>query len=178
MGQSTSPFAGVKLSEQTRPISPGLDQRLFSSPPPSNPVALQPERPTVNQETRKPGTQEPGKQVNQETRKSGNPEPSKPVSQETRNPGTLSATPTALPAEDSTRELDLSKTPLYKATFLFTQEELDALEDLKLTLRRKYDVKSSKNDLMRCALHGLVENSHHEPEFGDLLKHLRARTSR
>jgi hypothetical protein len=53
---------------------------------------------------------------------------------------------------------DLDELPLYKASFVFTQEELEALEDLKLELRRELDAKVTKNDLIRSALHMLLED--------------------
>jgi hypothetical protein len=55
-------------------------------------------------------------------------------------------------------KFDLQETPLYKASFLFTQDELEALEDLKIELRRSYDQKVTKNDLIRSALHMLLED--------------------
>jgi hypothetical protein len=64
----------------------------------------------------------------------------------------------APPTIDSKPRFDLNETPLYKASFLFTQEELEALEDLKFELRRAYDNKVTKNDLIRSALHSLLEN--------------------
>ena len=41
---------------------------------------------------------------------------------------------------------------------IFTLEELEALEDLKLELRRELDAKVTKNDLIRSALHMLLED--------------------
>jgi hypothetical protein len=55
-------------------------------------------------------------------------------------------------------KFDLDDQPLYKATFAFTQDELEALEDLKLELRRAHDRRVTKNDLIRAGLHQLFED--------------------
>jgi hypothetical protein len=52
----------------------------------------------------------------------------------------------------------MSRYPLYKASYLFTQEEQEALEDLKLELSRQFGDKVFKNDLIRAALHLLIED--------------------
>jgi hypothetical protein len=127
------PFSGLRLSEQT---SDGkLDQRLFA-PQPAPPPAPKPEPP--------PAT-----------------EPAKPAAKPARP-----AQPQKQPKQPETHKLlaspaprfDLGDEPLYKASYLFTQAELEALEDLKLELRRQYDTKVTKNDLMRSALHLLLED--------------------
>jgi len=53
---------------------------------------------------------------------------------------------------------DLMDPPYRNDTFAFTDAELDAIEDMKLELRRKYDVRATKNNLVRCAVHLLVED--------------------
>ena len=53
---------------------------------------------------------------------------------------------------------DISLKPYRKDSFLFTDEEFEALEDLKTQLRRQYDLKATKNDLARCALEYLLED--------------------
>src|SRR5438105_3690807 len=52
---------------------------------------------------------------------------------------------------------ELDDEALYKATFTFSQPELEALEDLKLEFRRDHDSKITKNDIVRAAVHMLVE---------------------
>ena len=68
--------------------------------------------------------------------------------------------------------------PLWKGTFLFTQEELEALEDLKLDLRRKYDLKTTKNELARCALQGLLEDYYQRSGSSDVLRRLKKKATR
>jgi hypothetical protein len=62
------------------------------------------------------------------------------------------------PTDAAPTGLDLSELPTRKDTFMVTNEEFEALEDLKLTLRRRLDVRVTKNDLARCALAYLVED--------------------
>lgn len=123
------PFAGIRLSEQTTP--PKLEQRLFTSEPPKPAPAARPEAPAQPQASKAPAPSSPAAP--------------KPV------------TPQLAPAS-LTRRFDLKDLPLYKASYLFTMEELEALEDLKLELRRDLDTKTTKNDLIRAALHMLVED--------------------
>lgn len=56
------------------------------------------------------------------------------------------------------KSFDLDQRPYRKDSFLFTEEEFEALEDLKLELRRKFDLKATKNDLARCAIQNLIED--------------------
>jgi hypothetical protein len=63
-----------------------------------------------------------------------------------------------------------------KYTLAFTDEELEALEDLKLELRRRYDMKTTKTDLVRCGLWDLIEDFRRHGEQSRVLKRLRART--
>ena len=128
-----SPFAGVKLTEQT-PVKPaGLDQRLFQ---PDN----------GQKEAAEPSLQ-PSKVARKETSKVG--------TLETRNQGTLE--PLSVKVE---KELfDINQQAHRSNTFVFTDEELWALEDAKIELRRKYDLeKVTKYDIVRCALHCLLED--------------------
>ncbi len=80
----------------------------------------------------------------QEDRPEENKEPRKQGTQET-------SPPAALP-------FDINETPVKKETYVFTLTEAFALEDLKRDLRRTFDLKASKQDLLRCALHILVED--------------------
>ena len=83
-----------------------------------------------------------------------------PVSQETRKLETHESNRTASPSgrKPGSQEFRLAEEPYIKNTFLLTQREHDALEDLKLTLRRKHGLRRTKNDLIRCALHHLLED--------------------
>lgn len=58
---------------------------------------------------------------------------------------------------------------------MFTEEELEAIEDVKLELRRVFGVKTSKNELVRCGLWELIEDYRRHGERSRLLQRLKAR---
>ena len=81
---------------------------------------------------------------NKETRKLGN--------LETRNLGN---------GELAAREpkgFDLNIEPYKKGTFIFTYEELDAVDDLKKELKRRMDLPATQYDIVRGAIHIIVED--------------------
>ena len=125
------PFSGIKLSEQTGASQ--VEQRLFSGDQ-KPPAPAQREAASSLTTTAKPAT-----------------------------PIAKSVAPAADPVKTEPRlttspRFSLNEQPLYKASYQFTQEELNALEDLKLELRRENDSKVTKNDLIRSALHLLLDD--------------------
>jgi len=130
-----SPFAGVKLSEQTPVQASSLEQRLFSSPAPKLPP--QPE-------SVKEAPSKTRKLENKEARKLGN--------QEARKEASSSTPPEPTPL------FDINQLAYKKVAFVFTGEEFDALEDMKIQIRRRFDIRAIKNDLVRCAIHLLIED--------------------
>jgi hypothetical protein len=144
--KGTSIFSGKKLSEQTTVATPGVDQRLFAPAPSphSQPAApteaaaepLQPESPPAT-----PAISE----VKEGTRPVLIPPPSAAA------PATALDTPPRF-------ELDITAIPHRKDSFLFTPEEFEALEDLKLQVGRGLDIKVTKQNLMRCALAALIDD--------------------
>jgi len=78
--------------------------------------------------------------------------------------------------EDLTR-LDLATRPDRQSTYAFTAQELDGLEDLKIVLRRKYDLSITKNDLIRCAIHMLLADCQKGGEKSMTVARLRAKRS-
>jgi hypothetical protein len=135
MAKSPSPFAGMKLTEQTPLAQSGLDQKLFSRPTPL------PEKPVP---------QEP--QEKQEKEEVAKPRPTSAVKSQKRAP-VRSAT-----AEGKRFDLNL---PTEKShTFAFTFEELWALEEVKTGLSRLLglDQRITKIDIIRCALHMIVDD--------------------
>ena len=54
-------------------------------------------------------------------------------------------------------------------------EILKRLEDLKLELRRRFDLPATKNDIARCALQGLYEDYARDPEKSRIVRYLRAK---
>src|SRR5207244_294862 len=100
---SKDPFSGMKLSQQIAP--PKLDQRLFSdqqAPAPTRAPNAQPERAET-------------------------PESLVTSSDRHRAPSTKHDADAPKHSQ-----FDLADEALYKATFTFSQPELEALEDLKL----------------------------------------------
>ena len=49
------------------------------------------------------------------------------------------------------------------------------VEDLKLELRRRFDLPATKNDIARCALQGLFEEYAREPEKSRIVRYVRAK---
>jgi hypothetical protein len=73
---------------------------------------------------------------------------------------------------------DINDNPHRKDSFLFTNKEFEALEDLKLELRRKFDFRATKNDIARCALQHLIEDYHQHKENSIVVRVLKTRTPR
>jgi hypothetical protein len=78
------------------------------------------------------------------------------VAEETRE-ATKPATVIERPDTDA-KAFDLKTTPYKPATFVFTAEELHGLQDLKTELDRTFDLKATKIDIVRCAVHSIVED--------------------
>lgn len=127
------PFAGIHLSEQANPGK--IEQRLF-----------EPNGPPPTATTRRAAAKLPSSPASEP------PAPKVPKPTPWREPSELK------PVELSRSRFELAEVPLFKASYLFTQEELEALEDLKIALRRELDAKVTKNDLVRLALHLLLDD--------------------
>lgn len=78
----------------------------------------------------------------------------------------LSTRPASQPFDPSTRADQ-------KYTLAFTEDELEAMEDVKLELRRRYDLKTSKVALVRCGLWELLEDYRQQGEHSRLVQRLR-----
>jgi aspartate carbamoyltransferase regulatory subunit len=61
-------------------------------------------------------------------------------------------------AETLAGEFDLNIAPYKNDTFAFTTEELNAIEDLKIDLKRRLDLPATKNDIVRCGIHSIIED--------------------
>lgn len=177
-------FAGLKLSETARP-SASVDQRLFASPaetkvthwqervgekataprtePPNSAPASQ-RLPVVHPDVAGGGgdaaqTQGEGK------REKGQPElslASARIESPLLDPGTRSMAP-----------FDIDAKPWRKDSFLFTDSEFDRLDDLKLEIRRRFDLAATKNDIARAALQSLFEDYARNPEKSRVIHYLR-----
>src|SRR5436190_357866 len=109
--KSAGAFAGVKLTEQTDAGNPSIEQRLFSISP------LSPSNLPIHQDN----LQQVSNERSQEVGKEGNKDSSKQAS---------------LPEKKEIGQyFDLNDMPHRKDSFLYTESEFNALEDLKLALR-------------------------------------------
>src|SRR4051812_35636487 len=99
------PFRGIKLSEQAP--TQGLEQRLFATPP------QQPSPEPQEAAEKPPPTFQPPVPK---------PEPAKPA---------LAPKVSLKPASIASTSFNLDDEALYKASYVFTIGELEALEDLK-----------------------------------------------
>jgi hypothetical protein len=143
------PFRGIKLSEQAS--SQGLEQRLFA-PTPKAP----------DPEPQKPAEMPPSA--------------AKPALPKPEPPKPAPAPKVVLkPASLASSTFNLDDEALYKASYVFTIQELEALEDMKLELKRELDSKVTKNDLVRAALHQLVEDYRDKAQQSDVVRRLRRR---
>jgi hypothetical protein len=163
MAKPPSPFAGMSLTSQTPFASVGPDQRLFA---PSQPPLVPPAKPSTpahqqgqTVEPRKPGSTFPHKYVSTEPHNHGSVEPRK---QGTTVPGS---------------RFDIRDEAGERYTLAFTLEELEALEDLKRELRRRFGVKTQKYNIIRHALHELIEDFERNGEQSILIRRIRAKTT-
>ena len=74
--------------------------------------------------------------------------------------------------QQGSQEGGQAEVPVLKNSFLFTEEEWDLLEDLKIDLRRTYGLKATKNDLVRAAVRFLAEDYHRRREASFAVKKL------
>jgi hypothetical protein len=150
MSKSSSPFSGKKLTGETSPTEMSVEQRLFSS----SSTQVGKGKPKEAEETKRPETQEVGKEGSRE------------VGKETSFPG----------SREVGKLFDINENPHRKDSFLFTDKEFEALEDLKLELKRKFDLKATKNVIARCALQHIFEDYQQNKENSIVVRILKKRT--
>src|SRR5581483_4805701 len=87
------------------------------------------------------------------------------------------ATPVKEASLEGKREVgqlfNLSDKPARKDSFLFTDEEFEAMDDLMLDLRRVHGLKATKNDLARCGLGFLLDDYNHRGDKSELVTRVR-----
>jgi len=166
MEKRRDPFAGVKLTEAVPAYTQaqGRDQRLFGAPPPPAPQPTVPPESAATPDTPPNfGTKEPRKLVSKE--------PTNQPSKFPRNQGTVA--PRRREASATTSRWHIKQRPNHRMTFDFTDEELDALDDLKREARRRYELKTTKQDLVRHAIHELLRDYEERGEESWILAKLR-----
>jgi len=146
------PFTGLQLSELVEASSGKLDQQLVSSR-------------RENKPTSPSGLDGP--------KDSGPPE-SDPQARPPSERAPANRLPDRPPAP-SVRAFDLAEPALFNATYRYTEEELNALEDLKGEIHRDLDMKVNKNDLVRSALHMLLEDYQAKREKSYAIEKMRKR---
>ena len=78
---------------------------------------------------------------------------------EPRKQGSLDTKTDPTPDKNENDSLfDINQRPDKSNTYEFTREELWAIEDLKNDLEREHDMEVTKYDIVRCAVHCLVED--------------------
>jgi hypothetical protein len=163
MAKTASPFAGMSLTSQTSIAPVGTDQRLFT---PTQPSGIPPVKPNTAHEQQ---------DKNVEIRKRGNTFPHKYVSTETHKHGSVE--PRKQGTTDSGRRFDIRDEASERYTLAFTLEELEALEDLKRELRRRFGVKTQKYNIIRYALHELIEDFERNGAQSILLRRVKEKTT-
>jgi hypothetical protein len=164
-------FSGLKLSEETKPLH-AVDQRLFAPTPPA------PRTEDVRVEVKrlpppKPAAPGPvvrlnGKVVSGEATESAKKE----VPLHTAN----TEQPLSAPETKSMAPFDINDRPWRKDSFNFTDTEFERLEDLKLELRRRFDLPATKNDIARVAFQGIFEDYARDPEKSRIVRQLRTKS--
>lgn len=177
-------FAGLKLSETAKAGS--VDQRLFGSTPASGTKVthwrerVQEESGPVVKEMTGKGAESAAGQQEPMTTKLAVPATRKEGSKERGKPELTIATarvesPLLDPASKAIAPFDINARPWRKDSFLFTDTEFDRLDDLKLEIRRRFDLPATKNDIARAALQGLFEDYAHNPEKSRVIHYLRTK---
>jgi len=145
----TSPFTGIKLSEQTSVASTGPDQRLFQ------PTSLPPRPP---EDIKEPEKGEGGKEGKREVERKGNREGDLPRGREDETGPVI---------------FDINERPYRKGSFMLTNEEFWALDEIKLDLQKHHDIVATKDDLARCAFRYLLDEYKMHPESSFIVRVLR-----
>lgn len=172
-----SPFAGKKLTEQAAGATVGLDQRLFGATS-APPTATQPSpsrltSPDLLTDTASgAASMRPAMATSEDAGASGSRhQDSLLVGKEGSREGGKEA------SQPGSREIgklfDLSDKPARKDSFLFTDEEFEAMDDMKLDLRRTHALKATKNDLARCGLGYLFDDYKRRGDQSELVRRLR-----
>ena len=156
-----SAFQGLRLSGPVPPPSSSVDQRLFT---PVRPDAQKP----GNQQPRNLGGQEAGREAD---KTASRPEGRDGIQEPARKGRSEDGKP-------DKRPFDLSEPAHRKATFMLTDTEFEAMEDLKLSLRREHGRDVPKNDLLRLATHFLLEDYDDKQESSLVVRRLKNRTRR
>lgn len=149
-------FSGLKLSSPTPgEVNTPVEQRLFAPRAPQ--AAATPLQAPAMPST--PAGKEAGKEGKRETRK--------------LPAGINSGRGASAFPDRALAPFDINESPWTKGSFLFTDGEFERLEDMKLALRRRFDLRATKNDIVRAALHNLYEDYTREPARSIIVRAMR-----
>jgi hypothetical protein len=73
---------------------------------------------------------------------------------------------------------DLNIPPYKKGTFLFTNEELYAIDDVKKDLKRRLDLSATQYDIVRSTVHTIVEDYRQRGSESILVQHIKKKKAR
>ena len=169
MAKVTSPFAGMKLTDQTNLGSGKLDQQLFTTPPKKQAPPVISSKETQNSgnpETRNSGKSELRESGKPGFRDSGTPRLRESESAEIRKTN---------PAQAAQHEFlfNINDNHTIKETFLIIDGEYDSMEAMKLQIRWLFDMKASKQDIIRCAVQYVLEEFQKHPETSIIVSRLK-----
>ena len=159
MSKSASPFAGIKITDQTALGDRGTDQQLFTPTPRRQPAS--PTKTAAPAKIQQPSNL-PRKEGSQEPRKVGTQVPAQPA---------VSVTPKLSPAEDRPT-FDIHDPATEKNSYMFSQDELWALRDVESELERTYRIEVSKYNIVRLGLHMLLEDYRRDNRNSFLVRRL------
>jgi hypothetical protein len=149
MPKSPSPFAGMKLTEQTLIAKSGVDQKLFGrpAPPPAQPVLQEAQTPVA---------------------------PAEPTTLRQVKPKQSVPGETGTPEE---KGFDLNLPTQKSHTFSFTFKELFALQEVLTGLQRLLglDVRITKIDIIRSALQLIVEDYRKRGEQSSIVARIKTK---
>ena len=133
---------------------------IIPSPPPGTIAYAEWKR--KQDQTQEPGNQQTGKEVGRFPTQEGSLEGGMEVSQEV---GREASKESGKAPKESMEEK-----PVFKASFLYTEQEMELFEDLKLGMRRKHGLKVTKNDIARAGIRLVSEDYKKNQENSFLAK--------
>jgi hypothetical protein len=76
------------------------------------------------------------------------------------------------------QEFDLNIKPYRKGTYLFTDEELYAIDDLKKDLKRRLDLSATQYDIVRSAVYTIVADYRQRGSESIIVQHIKKKKAR
>jgi hypothetical protein len=160
-------FSGVALTQHTPLARTGTDQRLFAPPPQPEPTPPPAPAPVA-------AAEEPSPLPTKESRKVDTSKPRNLGTKVSKNLGQAQPQSPAMPDGP----YDFDDRPGRQANFIFTEDELDGLDDLKRDVKRRFDLRTTKQDLVRYAVVELLNDFAVNGEGSRVIQWLKRRQRR